>query len=121
MKILIDVNLPPAWVEELCAAGFEAVHWTSAGPPTASDIELMAFARSHGYVVFTHDLDFGRLLALTRERGPSVLQVRTQNVLPDAIGALVTTVLHEYRDALLEGTLVSVDERTARVRVLPIR
>jgi hypothetical protein len=42
-------------------------------------------------------------------------------VLPDAIGSLVTAVLHEYRDALLEGALVSVDERTARVRVLPIR
>ncbi len=104
-----------------CAGGFDAVHWTCAGLPTASDIELMAFARSHGYVVFTHDLDFGRLLALTRDSGPSVLQVRTQNVLPDAIGRLVTTVLHAYHDALLEGALVSVDERTARVRVLPIR
>ena len=121
MKILIDVNLPPAWVEELRAGGFDAVHWTSVGPPMASDIELLAFARSRGYVVFTHDLDFGRLLALTRDSGPSVLQVRTQNVLPDAIGALGTAVLQECHGALLEGALVSVDERTARVRVLPIR
>ena len=48
MKILIDVNLPPAWVEELRAGGFDAVHWTSVGPPMASDIELLAFARSRG-------------------------------------------------------------------------
>ena len=37
----------------------------------------MAWARENGYVVFTHDLDFGTLLALTRDAGPSVIQVRT--------------------------------------------
>lgn len=34
----------------------------------------MAYARANGLVVFTHDLDFGVLLALTRGAGPSVLQ-----------------------------------------------
>jgi len=35
----------------------------------------MSYAQDHGYVVFTHDLDFGTLLALTRARGPSVVLV----------------------------------------------
>ena len=73
MRILVDVNLSPAWVDELIAQGFEAVHWTSVGDPRAPDSSIMAYAREHDQVVFTHDLDFGTLLALTRSLGPSVV------------------------------------------------
>jgi predicted nuclease of predicted toxin-antitoxin system len=76
VKVLVDVNLSPGWAAVLAAHHIEAVHWTSVGDPRATDAELMGYARDHGYVVFTHDLDFGTLLALTRARGPSVVQVR---------------------------------------------
>jgi predicted nuclease of predicted toxin-antitoxin system len=121
IKVLVDVNLAPAWTEILAANRIEAVHWTTIGDPRADDQELLRYAREHGYVVFTHDLDFGTLLALTRARGPSVLQVRTQNVLPVAIGNLVVRVLTEHGASLEAGALVTVDERAARVRILPIR
>src|SRR5579864_2227086 len=120
MRVLVDVNLPPAWVALLVAHGIEAMHWTSVGDPRASDEELMRYARTNRYVVFTHDLDFGTLLALTRASGPSVLQVRTQNVLPEAIGDLVIGVFNEHRELLERGALVTVDQRQARVRILPI-
>lgn len=121
MKILIDMNLSPAWVDVLNQAGHEAVHWSVIGDPAADDSTLLAFARDGGQVLFTHDLDFAALLASTRGTGPSVLQVRTHNVLPDAIGALVVSVLSEHADAIAQGALVSVDEVSARVRILPLR
>jgi len=121
IKVLVDVNLAPAWTETLAANRIEAVHWTTIGDPRAGDEELLRYAREHGYVVFTHDLDFGTLLALTRARGPSVVQVRAQNVLPAAIGDLVIRVLTEHGASLEAGALVTVDERAARVRILPIR
>lgn len=65
MKILIDMNLSPRWVAFLTQAGWEAVHWSTVGDPRATDQSLMAYAREQGYVLFTHDLDFGILLALT--------------------------------------------------------
>jgi len=37
MKILIDMNLSPAWVTALKEAGFESVHWSEIGEPDASD------------------------------------------------------------------------------------
>lgn len=120
MKVLVDVNLSPAWTGVLADHHIEAVHWTSVGDPRAADAELMRYAKDNGYVVFTHDLDFGTSLALTRARGPSVVQVRTQNVLPEAIGEMVVRVLTEQAAALESGALVTVDERAARVRVLPI-
>lgn len=37
MKILLDMNLSPAWVEFLEGEGFEAVHWSLVGEPNAPD------------------------------------------------------------------------------------
>lgn len=121
MKVLVDMNLPPAWVSFLAEAGIEAVHWTSVGDPRAPDRELMQWARERGYIVFTHDLDFGILLALIGATGPSVLQVRVLNVLPSAIGADVLHVLSVYAEVLERGAVVTLDRATTRVRVLPIR
>ena len=45
MKVLVDVNLSPAWAAVLAAHHVEAVHWTSVGDPRAADAELMAYAR----------------------------------------------------------------------------
>jgi len=121
MKLLLDMNLSPTWVRFLEENGFEAVHWSTTGAPTATDAVIMAWARERGFVVVTHDLDFSALLASTEAVGPSVIQVRTQDVLPDAVGADVVRVLREHRAALDEGAIVSIDELASRVRVLPIR
>jgi predicted nuclease of predicted toxin-antitoxin system len=69
VKVLVDVNLPPAWTGVLAEHHIAAVHWTSVGDPRAADAELM---------------------------------------------------LTEHGAALESGALVTVDERAARVRVLPI-
>lgn len=69
MKLLIDMNLSPDWVEVLNQEGWEAVHWREIGDPRAADVVIMEWARSNGYTVFTHDLDFGTLLAATRAQG----------------------------------------------------
>ena len=80
----------------------------------------MAWALAHAYVVFTHDLDFGTILALTHAAGPSVIQVRGQNVLPEDMGPLVSAALRQHEAALESGALVVVDDKKSRVRVLPL-
>ena len=121
MKLLLDMNLSPTWVRFLEENGFGAVHWSTTGDPTATDAVVMAWARDRGFVVVTHDLDFSALLASTEAAGPSVIQVRTQDVLPDAIGSDVVRVLRDHHAALEQGAIISVDELASRVRVLPIR
>ena len=64
MKVLVDMNLSPAWVNALREAGHQATHWSSIGPFTAPDRDVMAWARERQHIVLTHDLDFGTLLAL---------------------------------------------------------
>lgn len=86
MKLLLDMNLSPRWAELLRQAGHDAVHWSTVGQATAEDQALMAWARTHGYVVVTNDLDFGAILAATQAEGPSVLQMRTEAVSPHSLG-----------------------------------
>ena len=81
----------------------------------------MDWALAHGYIVFTHDLDFGTMLALTQETGPSVLQIRAENVLPDHLEGPVIAALNQHEADLTSGALVVVDESRSRVRVLPIQ
>jgi predicted nuclease of predicted toxin-antitoxin system len=121
MKLLVDMNLSPTWVAVLTEAGWETVHWSGIGNPRAADAEIMAWARQNGHVVFTHDLDFGTLLALTQAEGPSVIQVRTQDVTPGAIGKLVVNALRQFQTELGQGALIVLDEANVRARVLPLK
>jgi predicted nuclease of predicted toxin-antitoxin system len=115
------MNLSPVWVRFLERAGIAAVHWSTIGTPTAEDGELMAWARLNACVVFTNDLDFSALRALARATGPSVLQLRTQDLMPAAVGDLVVKVLTDHSSLLAEVAILTVDERGARVRVLPLK
>lgn len=72
MKILVDMNLSPAWVDFFSTNGIDAVHWMELGPGDADDATVLAWARDHGHIVFTHDLDFSALIALAGSNGPSV-------------------------------------------------
>lgn len=111
----------PHWVQLLTDAGHEAVHWSEAGAPNAPDREIMAWARSNGFIVFTHDLDFGTILAYTDAESPSVFQVRTQDISPQHIGNLVLSAIKQFEERLKQGALVSLDKNRARARVLPLR
>jgi hypothetical protein len=50
-----------------------------------------------------------------------VIQLRTQDVLPDAIGSDTVRVLRDQQAALDQGAIISVDDVMSHVRVLPTR
>src|SRR5438132_13908951 len=114
------MNLSVEWVAELVRHEWSAVHWSTVGDPRADDLAIMGWAVANSHVVFTHDLDFGTMLALTHATGPSVLQVRGQNVLPEDIGPAVIAALRQHDADLAAGALVVVDLKKSRVRVLPL-
>ena len=120
MKLLVDMNLSPRWVQFLVTHGIEAVHWSTIGEPGAPNSKVLDYAAANGLVVFTHDLDFGMLLAARKSRGPSVIQVRTQDVLPSASGDVILRAIEASRDHLEAGAIVTVDLAQDRIRLLPI-
>lgn len=121
MRLLVDMNLSPTWVPLLESAGFTARHWSTTGAANAPDAVIFSWARDHDYVVFTHDLDFGAMLAVTGAEAPSVFQIRTEDVSPDALGLRAISSLRRFAAELAAGALVVVDEGRDRVRILPLR
>ena len=121
MKLLVDMNLSPRWTRFLSDAGIEAAHWSDLGAGNAPDVEIMAFAKVHGYVVFTHDLDFSAILAATHGEKPSVVQVRSEDVSPEAIGYAVVAAVRQTAEDLDNGALLTVEPDRMRVRLLPLR
>ncbi len=121
MRVVVDMNLSPRWVAFLTHAGIEAAHWSALGPSSAPDSEIMAYAAEHGYVVLTHDLDFGSILAASNGEKPSVVQIRAEDVSPDVIGGQVVTALGQMAAELNEGALLTVDLNRTRMRVLPLQ
>ena len=104
----------------LIGAGFEAVHWSDIGPADAPDDALLAYARSLVLVVLTHDLDFGLLLAISLDDGPSVVQLRARRANPELLGAAVVREIQGAATMLAAGALLTIEPGRNRVRLLPM-
>ena len=119
MKLLLDMNMSPQWVNMLANNNIKAEHWINIGSANDLDIEIMEFARKNDYIILTHDLDFGMMLALTHCEKPSVIQLRNGDLFLDDLVKLVVIVLEKYQQELEEGALITIDALKTRVRVLP--
>jgi predicted nuclease of predicted toxin-antitoxin system len=114
------MNLSPRWIGVLASSGIEAVHWSLFGRDNASDSEIMAYAKAESLVVLTHALDFGTILAATQGEKPSVVQIRSDDVSPEAIGIQVITALRQMAIELDAGALVTIDPKRTRLTMLPL-
>ena len=121
MKLLVDMNLAPSWVGVLVDAGIDAAHWSTLGAGNATDSEIMAYAKVNDCIVLTHDLDFGAILAANHGKKPSVVQIRAEDVSPQAIGNYVIAALRQMATELDEGALLTIDTNRTRLRVLPFQ
>lgn len=120
MKILIDMNLSPAWENALNAEGFDAVHWSRIGPANAVDPVIMTFAAQSGMTILTHDLDFGIALAHMKSVKPSVVQIRSEDLRPAKILEQICRALRQMEAELDAGALLTIDPKRTRLRLLPL-
>lgn len=121
MKLLLDMNLSPAWVDLLQKNDLSAIHWSDVGDPRESDGVILQWCRNENAVLFTNDLDFGAILASAGLNGPNVIQFRTQDLSPGSLTPRLVRILKELEGVLLQGALVVIDDRSHRIRLLPIR
>ena len=120
MKILVDMNLSAKWADFLKENGIKAAHWSLLGSPGASDAEIFAYAKTNDFTVFTNDLDFGFILAITHGKKPSVIQTRTGVQRTDKIGGLVVNAIKMLAADIENGALVTIDQSKTRVTLLPL-
>ena len=120
MKIIVDMNMSPKWAGFLIENGIEAVHWSYIGSPDDSDTAIFDYAKTHGYTIFTNDLDFGFILAITHGKKPSVIQTRTGVLGADKIGGIVVNAIKLLAVDIENGALVTIDQHKIRVNLLPL-
>jgi predicted nuclease of predicted toxin-antitoxin system len=66
------------------------------------------------------DLDFSAILAAGAVHGPSVVQLRTQDLLSEGAARIVARALEAHREDIERGALLSIDDGGTRVRMLPL-
>ena len=80
----------------------------------------MAYAKENNYAVFTHDLDFSTILAITNSNKPSVVQIRTGDISPAISANLVIKALLTAAVEIEKGALITIDLNKTRMRILPL-
>ena len=120
LKFLANMNISPLTVEDLKKLRWDIVRVAEIMDRRSKDVQILTYAREHNRVVIKQDLDFSSLLALSGYEKPSVINLRVDNARPDFVTNRIIETVNELEKELGEGTVVSVDEISARYRRLPI-
>jgi predicted nuclease of predicted toxin-antitoxin system len=120
MRFLADMGISPRTVEWLRQQGYDSVHLVEEGLNVLSDEDIIHKARTENRIVLTVDLDFGYLLAISQANLPSVVIFRLGNASRSVVQSRLVEVLNLCSEDLLSGALISVSEKTIRVRQLPM-
>jgi len=118
--LLLDQGLPRSTASLLAQSGHTVFHTADIGLATASDSEILEYAREHDLVVITLDADFHMLLATAGAASPSVVRLRQQRLNAQATADQVVAVLNACYDALEAGAAVSATRTLVRVKRLPL-
>ena len=120
MRLLLDQGLPRLAASILREKQIETAHVGELDMASASDENIISYARDNGYTIVTLDADFHSLLALANARGPSVIRIRVQRLKGQEVASLVSTVLERIGHELQGGSLITVTSTTIRIRRLPL-
>lgn len=120
IRLLLDQGLPRTTAAQLSAAEWDVVHVADRGMSRARDREILDYARRENRVCVTLDADFHAILAVTNATGPTVIRLRQEGLDGKAIANLLRTIWPSIEPQVLHGAMITVTERSIRVRRLPI-
>ena len=121
IRLLADVHISPKTVADLQKQGYEIMRSSEFLPANAPDINILEFARTENWVVLTQDLDFSMLVALSRYSQPSLITLRLSSAKPDIVTQKLLDVLPQIEEALQEGSAITIQEESIRIRKVPVR
>ncbi|XWK86384.1 MAG: DUF5615 family PIN-like protein [Phormidium sp.] len=121
LRFIADVHISPLTVTSLQQQGYDILRSTDLLPATAADREILELARIEGRIVITQDLDFSMLIALGSYNQPSLITLRLSSAKPDVVTQRLLQIIPQLEEELREGSALTVDDNSVRIRKLPIR
>lgn len=112
--------MPKAQPASYAIGGHDAVHLRDQGLQRLDDIGIVNKAIQEERIVLTHDLDFGRIVALSGAEVPSVVTFRLADMRADNVNRFLIDVIERFRVELHRGARASVSEQSIRIRRLPV-
>ena len=121
MRLLLDMNLPPAMADWLCSEGHDAIHAREFGLGRLSDREIFARAAAEQRITVTFDLDFGEIVGLAGAANAGVILLRLRSARQSALRDRVRVAIARAAEALQSGAIVLVEDARIRIRPMPPR
>lgn len=118
LHLLLDQGLPRDAAEQLRSGSVSCIHVGEIGLSTATDVEILDWARVHGAIVVTLDADFHTILAVQNSSGPSVIRLRLQGLNGVAVARLVRQILEQYEAELEVGCMITSKLRKTTCHLL---
>lgn len=120
IRLLLDRGLAQSTAEFLRSLGHDALHLRDEGLQRLPDERIVIKAQLEGRTIITHDLDFGRIVALSGEIVPSIVTLRLSDMTPAVFNDALRVVLDDAARSLEGGALVTVTDAGIRIRKLPV-
>lgn len=120
MRFLVDMPLSPALAEWLRNHGHDAIHAIEQGLNRAPDGEILSRAEQQQRTIVTADLDYPRLLAITRATAPGLILFRSGDWSDAEVIGRMSAVLENSAEAEITRSIVVVERHRIRRRRLPL-
>ena len=121
IRLLLDQGLPRSSAALLRSQGLDTLHVGECGLASATDAEILAWARQENRTIVTLDADFHTLLALSGASHPSVVRIRIEGLKGPEMAQLTKNIVMRAQAHLMGGAMVVVKEDgNLRIKRLPI-
>ncbi len=118
-RFLVDMCADVRIAQWLTNSGHDAKHLRDENLHRLPNGEIFTKAAAEGRIVVTFDLDFGEIIALSRNRSVSAVVFRLRNTRTQHVIDRLVVVLPKVLGFLDSEAIVIVEESRFRVRHLP--
>lgn len=116
MKFLLDANIPYS-ATEIFASRHDARHVRDIGFANAADEDIASWAKEHGAVIITRDLDFANTIVFPPEKHCGIIVIRVPSFYSAKdIKRVLEAFMLSVDERRLERSLVIVEEGRSRFR-----
>lgn len=116
MNFLADQDVYQETIEFIKRLGFKVVRVKDVDLSTASDEQLLSFAKKNKYILITRDKDFGVLVFLKLKKHHGVIFLRIHPHLVKIVHKELALIFTKYSAENFENSFVVVEPGRHRIR-----